>query len=141
MSVSVPRDWEVGPGAGKIGSVASDLYRGPTLDGFQTTVNILAQNLPQGITDTPGFFRSNFAALQATGVPVQLVGSVQVGVSRATLVHYSAKQANSDQTYEVYQVAFVAGNRGWVMTVTAAPRAADAGLADFKSMLQSFRTR
>ena len=58
-SITVPKDWEVGPGAGKIGSVASDLYKGAMIDGFQTNVNIVAQNLPQNATDTPSFFRTN----------------------------------------------------------------------------------
>lgn len=140
-SINAPKDWQFGPGAGKIGSVASDLYTGPTVDGIPTQVNIVAQNLPTGVTDTPGFFRRNVAALQTAGTQPRVVGSVPVGTSRATMLGYQTKQPSSDQTAQVRQVNFVMANRGWVMTLTSAARSTDAGVTDFRSMLQSFKPK
>ncbi|GEM_PF-4989635 len=140
--VVVPKGWTAGPGAGKIGSITADLFTGPTVDGFPTTVTVIAQPLPATVVDTPTFFRTQIAGLQAVGAQINVVGSVPVDSSRATLVTYLNRRPDNQSLFSrVHQVFFVLRSRGWALSLQTAERASDSGLADFKDMLASFQPR
>ncbi len=140
-SITVPRGWNILPGGGRIGPSTADAFTGPTVEGFPTNVNILAETLPAGIAETPAYFRAQAAGLQAVGIQFSVVESVAVGSGRATLITYTNALPDSEDTYRVHQVVMVAANRGWIMTLSTSELATEAGLADFKALLASFQPR
>ena len=144
-TVTMPAGWQFMSGGGQIGPLKADLFTGPTVDEFVTNVNIVAEPLPAGITETKDYFRAQAAGLQAAQVQFSPVESVQVGsTGRATLITYTNDRpdpAPPTAVYRVYQVVFVMQNRGWIMTLSTSEAASEAGLADFQMMLRSFQPR
>jgi len=135
-SVRVPKGWTVAPSETREGN-PPDLFRGPTVDGITTRVDLGSSAIPQGVASDHDLLMQQLALLQKRNLEVRIPRSVAVGDGSAALVSYT-DQTESGQPFRGYQVSFLAAGSAWMATLACAERGSDAQLADFLAMLQSF---
>ncbi len=141
-TIGYPRAWTVRGDALASSGLKGDLFIRQQRGQVAASVNVIAEEIPAGTTlSSRQYLDISLQQIRRQlDVRPQRTGQTTVAGERAYLIRYQDK-SRPQQTVEITQALWVAGGRGWVVTLGNVPGERRAGLPVFNEMLKTFQLR